>query len=370
MFDNLAAALERRDRVRRIDIADPPKYWWEEIVTAMQGPFPALRYLSLVSLDEVLPPLPDTLLNGYAPCLQGLTLGKISLPTLPKFLWSTSNLTSLRLFGIVQHGFIPPETMATFLSALPKLKSLKISFDNNLEMPTPHPQRGNRASLPPTRFVLSALTVFDFAGVGNYLEALAARIDAPLLDEFYIHFFHHELGFDIPQTIRLFSHLDSFRPSSLTLEFIRFHSAFIYFPSRHSGLPSSWNITGQQLDWQVNSVAQICSQILPFRSTIKSLNVKYEDYRAPSQPIQHEIAPTLWSQLFHTFTSVHSLYIPSLLELSIAAGLTGESAAELFPSLRNLFVVRNTLDNTAQQGIQSFIAARQQSGRPVAVFRC
>jgi hypothetical protein len=373
LLDNLIPALERRDRVHRIDIANPTECSWEEIVTAMQGPYPALRYFSLESLEEVPPlPLPDTFLNGYAPCLQYFALGQVSFPSLPRFLSYTKDLTSLHLSCIVYPGYIPPETMATCLSALPKLKSLEISFCGNPEMPTPHPQGGNQASLPPTRFVLSALTELDFGGVNKYMEALAARIDAPLLDEFHINF-DDEFVFNIPQTIRFFCHLDSFRPSGLTLIFRRHRGANIYFPSHHSSYPPSWHIMCQQLDRQVIYVARICSQILPFHSNVDSLKIEYRDEDSLNlfRTIrQDEIDRTLWSQLFHTFTSVHSLSIPATLQLSIVAALqgpTGESTAEVFPLLRNLSIVGYVWDNTARQGIQSFIAARQRSGRPVAV---
>jgi hypothetical protein len=65
--------------------------------------------------------------------------------------------------------------MAGCLSALPKLESLIIVFG----CPTPYPQRRNRASPPPTRFVLPTLTSLVYHGVSEYLEVLAARIDAP-----------------------------------------------------------------------------------------------------------------------------------------------------------------------------------------------
>jgi hypothetical protein len=51
-----------------------------------------------------------------------------------------------------------------------------------------------------------------------------------------------------------------------------------------------------------------------------------------------------------TFNSVHSLYILATLELSIEAalqGLTEESSAEVFHSLRSFFIVGNMLDNKA-----------------------
>ncbi|KAH9971231.1 hypothetical protein BGW80DRAFT_1322886 [Lactifluus volemus] len=79
----------------------------------------------------------------------------------------------------------------------------------------------------------------------------------------------------------------------------------------------------------------------------------------------------IWSQLFHSFTSVHSLYIPAMLVSSIAPalqGLTG-AAADVLPSLRSLFIVGNETAEQGIQGIESFIAARQQSGRPVVVSR-
>jgi hypothetical protein len=363
--DNVVAALERRDRVRQIDIANIPDFSLDEIVTAMHGPFPALRSLSLRS-DEVSPlPLLKTFLNGSASCLQELALGGISFPSLSRLLSTTSDLTSLCLLAIPNSasGYIPAKRMATCLSALPKLETLVISF----ESPTPRPRR---RILPQTRFVLSALAVLDFKGVSEYLEILAARIDAPLLDEFQINLSHQPV-FDIPQTIRFFGHLDSFRPSSLTLSFTLSFNASLSFSSRHSACPSSWKITCQKLDQQVSSVAQICSQILPFRSSVKSLNIKF--YSVLDILTEEEIPdPTLWSQLFHSFTSVQNLEIPALLEPSIAAalqGLTGEPSAEAFPSLSNLSIVGNMSDETAQKGIRSFIAARQQDDRPIAVSR-
>jgi hypothetical protein len=82
--------------------------------------------------------------------------------------------------------------------------------------------------------------------------------------------------------------------------------------------------------------------------------------------------PTLWLQLFHSFPSVQSLTIRVALEPFIAAaleGLTGESAAEVLPSLHSLFIVGKTSDKTVDKGIQSFVAARQHSSHPVVISR-
>ncbi|KAH9964802.1 hypothetical protein BGW80DRAFT_1447965 [Lactifluus volemus] len=202
-LDNLVAVLEHCDRVREIGIAGPENFLWEKVVTAMDEPFPALRSLWFTDNSlghEFL--LPDTFLNGSAPCLRSLNLVSISFPSLPRLLSSTSDLTYLRLDNIPNSGYIPPETMARCLSALPMLELLSICFRS----PTPHHKRRNRPIPPPTRFVLPALTRFAFQGVTEYLEVLAARIDAPALDKFEIHFFH-QVVFDIPQIIRFFGHL-------------------------------------------------------------------------------------------------------------------------------------------------------------------
>jgi F-box-like len=364
-FDNLVAALEHCARIRQIGITNPADCLWKTLVTAMEEPLPALRSLFFnPPYEEFL--LPDTFLNGFAPCLQDLTLCSISFPSLPRFLSSTSDLTFLDLSNIPNSGYIPPETMARCLSALPKLKSLCIHFRS----PTPQPKRRNRPVPPLTRFLLPALTKLEFTGVSEYLEVLAAPMDAPLLDDFEIHFFH-QLVFDIPQIIRFFGDLKSFRSSSLDLEFNPF-GASILFSSRAGRYTvnsdrDSWHIYCERLDWQVFSLAQICSQILPFRSRVNSLTIK-----SSSRPDPDNMDPTLWLPLFHSFPSVQSLTIRVKLEPFIAAalqGLTGESAAEVFPSLHSIFITGNKSDEPTQQGIQSFIAARQHSSHPVALFR-
>jgi hypothetical protein len=391
-FENVIDALEHRDRVQEIKITDPWRpgrdRFWERIVAVMQEPFPELTVLHVQSLDGVLA-LPNTFLNGSASRLQDLILWAISFPSLPRLLLSTRDLTSLHLFDIPNSGYIPPERMATSLSVLPKLESLIIRFQS----PTPDPKRRNRPLPPQTRSVLPALTSLRFRGISEYLEVLMARIDAPLLkfDDFKIVFFN-QLVFDIPQTIRFFGHLDSFRTSRLSLRFYKKEQSSylhprpeaVFFPSYRppridasTGLNCSWHIMCDTLDWQVFSMAQICSQILSFRSSVESLSINC-DYEI-DQP-ETEIDPTVWLQLFHSFPSVQRLEITSYLEGSIAAalgGLTRESAADVFPLLHSLDIVtysiyrRHINPEPLLEAIQieSFVAARQHCGHPITVSR-
>jgi hypothetical protein len=186
--------------------------------------------------------------------------------------------------------------------------------------------------------------------------------------------FLYQHVFDIPQTIRFFSHLDSFKPSSVTLTFEASTFTYISFPSNmthHFAFPLSnvWKMTSRDSNSQVVDVAQICRQIPPFHSGVKSLTIKCDRYFDLDHPMQ-------WLQLFHSFPSVQSLQIPVKLEPSIASALdrpTEESlaATEVFPSLHSISIVENRLGKTVQleQPIQSFVADRQRSGRPISVSR-
>jgi hypothetical protein len=131
---------------------------------------------------------------------------------------------------------------------------------------------------------------------------------------------------------------------------------------------------GQWFDWQVSAVAYICSRVLPFRSSVGSLNIQFPDFRPiadlSDRILQRAIDSTLGPELLHSFTSVRSLEISASIEPFIGAaleGLTEESAAEVLPSLRSLSIIGKTSDETVQQGIQSFVAARQHSSHPVVI---
>ena len=102
----------------------------------MQKPFPELTYLQLDG--GAFDALPDSFLGGTAPRLQSLTFWNISFPGLPKLLTSANHLVHLSLHNIPQSGYIPPEVMATSLSALTNLESFCLSL--NYPRPRPAPQ--------------------------------------------------------------------------------------------------------------------------------------------------------------------------------------------------------------------------------------
>jgi hypothetical protein len=373
-FDDFIAALEHHDRIHRIHILGLPSSLFDLVATMVQEPLPVLKSLSLWSKDRALR-VPDTFLNGSAPSMRHLSLMDVSFPSLPKLLLSTSDLTSLQLWKIPNTGYISPEVMAACLSTLTQLETLLIKF----ESPSPHPKRRSRPPPPLTRTFLSALTRFEFRGVSEWLEVLAARIEVPLLHLVVITFFN-QLVFDIPQISRFVGHPELPKLPGLSLR-LRPHenTAHILF-SWPRAMPFEYchfslEILCNRLDWQVFSIAQICTHILPLCSGVEWLNIGY-DYWSDKDPPPlgirlDDMEPARWLELFHSFTSVQRLVISAQLEHFIAAalqGFTGEEAAEVLPTLHKLFIQGPTTDRATQQAIRSFVTAREHSDHPIELI--
>ena len=193
--DNVIAALEHNNCISRIDLFHVSNSQLEKILPAMQKPFPELTRLDIQLSDETAPVVsanPASFLGGSAPRLQTLILSGIPCPGLPKLLLSATQLVDLDLGRIPDFGYISPEDIVTCLSVLTKLERLLIGFES--------PCRPNLESrhLPPSkRTLLPVLTEFRFKGVGEYLEDLVARIDAPPLHSLGTTLFY-QLLFDIP----------------------------------------------------------------------------------------------------------------------------------------------------------------------------
>jgi hypothetical protein len=100
-------------------------------------------------------------------------------------LLSTSDLIHLRLEEITYSGYITPEAMINYLSALAKLESFELGFRS----PRSRAKREGRRPPTVTCVVLASLTRFQFKGDSVYLEEIVSRIDTPVLESFTITFF-------------------------------------------------------------------------------------------------------------------------------------------------------------------------------------
>jgi hypothetical protein len=104
---NVMAALGHNDRVCDINLWGPlSSSELEDVLAAMQQPFPGLTSLVLMPYNGRAQVIPNSFLGGSAPHLRILTLHDIGFPGLRKILSSATHLVELDLSGIPHSGYI------------------------------------------------------------------------------------------------------------------------------------------------------------------------------------------------------------------------------------------------------------------------
>jgi hypothetical protein len=369
--DNIIAALEHNDRVCQIELMNLTSSKLGYVKdAAMHKPFPELRdlWLSIYVDNRPGPILPDSFLGGTAPRLRSLIFRGIPSPGLPKLLLSATHLAYLDLYDIPRSGYIPPEVMATSLSALNSLEYLRLHF----RYPRPRAALDSRRPPPPplTRSILPSLTKTVFKGTSEYLEEILARIDAPRLDDLHITFFN-QIIFDLPQLFQFVSR----RPTLMAPETVHvlFNSETISvgFPSQTSDygvLSVEIPCTGSE--WQLSSLEQICTSSLPPVSTLEDLYISENRHWRPRW--QDDVENTLWLDLLRSFVAVKNLYLSEEFVPRIAPALqelVGGRTTEVLPTLENIFLDGFQPSGPLREGIEKFVAARRLTSHPVAVSR-
>jgi hypothetical protein len=354
--DNIFAALEHNGRIRLLNLIDFPSSQMEKLLVAIQQPFPALTSLRLRS-SETVPVVPASFLGGSAPQLQTLTLESIPFPGLSKLLLSTSHLVRLDLRRIPHSGYFSPESIVTGLAVLTSLETLYIEFKS----PQSRPDRKGRRPPPQAHTLLPALTKFRFLGVSEYLDDLVARIDAPLLDELDITFFH-QLILDTPQLTRFISR---------TPKFNAYDEASVNFSDRRVWVATiegkfTLAISCRKSDWQLSSLAQVCGSV--FTPAVERLYILEGQNLRPSW--QDDIETSQWMEVLHPISAVKDLYLSREFTPRIAPTLqelVGGRVTEMFPALQTLFLEEALPSGPAQESIGKFVAARQLAGHPIAL---
>ena len=362
--DNVIAELELSDRMCQIELCCFTNSQIESLYTAMEVPFPKLirLYLSFEGLSYA-PVLPDSFLGGSTPHLRYLAFNFIPFPGLPKLLLSSIHLVGLCLRNIPHSGYISPEAMVTCLSMLTSLGGLEIKF----ESPRSFPDQENRRSLSPTRSVLPALMVFEFKGVNEYLEEFVARIDTPRLRRLNATFFN-DIEFHTPELIRFVSRSSTLKAPN------KAHVVFASQSTLVTLLPQASNeeffkVTNlcREPDWQLSSLAQICTTSLPLLSTTENLFIYAYDSQLDWKDGIENIE---WLELLLPFTAVKNLYLSKQFALRIAPVLqeiTVGGTTEVLSTLQNLYLEGFRPSESVQEGIERFVSARQLANRPVAI---
>ena len=358
--NNIIAALAQSNRICEVFLEDfDGSGQLGKVLASMQGPFPGLTDLRLISYCLTQTVALDSFLNGSAPRLRFLELSGILFPRVPNLLLSATHLVRLRLadIRIQPHSvLIPIEEMVDLLSALYSLDTFQLEFRASF--------RGWRSrSLPPrNRFILPALTQFHFKGVTRYLEDLVTFIDAPQLDIFRITF-RRTLGPIDLNTPRLAQFINRTPKLSKRDAHVKFNDlrASVALVSGSGTLEIS--IPGRQL----SSMAQVCNTSLPIPSMVEDL---YIESVLPDVRVGRNDAVTQWLRLLLPFTMVKNLYLSKQSAPGIAAALqelVGGRITEVLPNLQNIFVQGLEPSEPFQENIGQFVAARKRSDHIITI---
>ena len=365
-IENVVAALQQPDRITDIRFDSLTRSDLMRYPVMMKRQFSVLKYLSLgwvkmMGDDEVV--LPDGFLGGSAPSLQTLLLEGIAFPGLPSLLSSTTQLVTLQLSSVPSIGCIPSEVMATCLIALPNLQELGIEFQPRFLHDFFYTDQSSS-----THAVLPSLAFFHFKGDSNYLEDLLARIDAPILQAFSATLCNDIIH--LPQLLRFVSSVGRLGPPIRAMVNLELRRILLKFtPSDRFEL----SITSEYFIERI--LPMICGELSPLLSHVESLDLYCTPLQQgkPLMPIYFKHGRH-WRDCLRPFISVKSLYVSKKLwpEFWNSVRIFGKMAGEILPELRTLFLEDSQPSGSTrtQRAIESFVALRELSDRPITIQQC
>jgi hypothetical protein len=357
--DNIIAALGQSNRVCHVSLWDLAGWQLEQVLAAMQVPFPELTELLLWSDYKTMPVIPDSFLDGSAPRLRYFSLDGIPFPGMPKLLLSATHLATLHLSDIPHSGYISPEAIVALVSELSSLGLLSLAFQS----PQSRPDLETRRLPPSKRSVIPALNYFRFKGVTEYLEDLVTGIDTPQLDEMEIRFFN-QIDFDTPRLAQFINRTPKLGKQDAVVRFEDGLASVILSPG-HLRI----GISCREPDWQLSSIEQVCNSSLHPLFTVEVLYIQHQYQQLVWK--EDAIENTLWLQLLLPFTAVQNLYLSKKFAPGIAAALkelVEDRITEVLPSLQNIFVEGLEPSKRFQENIGQFVAARQLLDHTITVF--
>jgi hypothetical protein len=331
--DNVIAALGQSNRVGRVSLAIP-RGELEEVLAAMQVPFPELTRMSLSSRFGERPVIPDSFLGGSAPRLEYFQLDGIPIPGLPNLLLSATQLVTLYLYNIPDSGYISPEAMVALLSVLSNLKKLSLAF----ESPQSRPDWESRNLRPPKLSILPVLSDVYFRGVTEYLEDLVTSIDTPQLDHLIIRLLDSS-DFDCPRLAQFIDRIPTLR--AVDEAQVEFRKSEACLELRYRTFPAKFQlcipILCREPDRQLSSIVQFCNSSLYPLSTVEDLYIKllHKERVWKNDAAEN----TLWLRLLLPFTAVKEIHLSAYDYIlpGIATAmeeLVGARKKEVLPSLQ------------------------------------
>ena len=401
---DIIAALQYRDRVRRITLSGLTRKLWEKLDAAMRESFPSLTRLSLTGpgdQDEHAPVLPHKLMGEGTLRLQEFYLRGMSYPGLPQFLLSARDLVKLDFVQIPSTSYVSPGEMLTGLSGLTRLESLAIEFQPSILL---NLLTDDRLAATPTKpaVCLPALKMFRFNGFCEYLEGLVAQIDAPLVTTFKIYYFGQPV-YRVPRLAQFLVRTKYLKALSY-LQIRCIPWIHLWFGGAEEGslmfqIETSGMVRGvlhsvqvmQQISAVISNIPRLCligpapasteppfggslygstrfaKRLLP-QGSLFTMGVHGVTPREEQPGVPDSIDHIDWIGLFRPFTGVEELVIRGAdLSESIVHALekvSEDMVAKVLPALRSLVFARERPTVSVNQ----FVSVRQKAGRPVTVL--
>ena len=354
-------ALNQHSRVRRVRLWMPvtnlPK-----LILAMDDEYPILEHLIIMYPVEdrsTILTFPETL---QAPQLRHLTLFGFALPIRSRLLTTAVGLVTLCLAMVHPSTYFRPNTLLQWLSFMPQLETLVISFYSALPNRDLERQLTRTPNMTPV--ILPNIHVLRFQGVSTYLETFVHSVTAPHLERVEVVFFN-QLTFTVPRLLEFLNAAENFRFESAKFKFSDDKvdvEVYLHEQAKIYGLSIIVNCL--HLDWQVSSAAQIFNSLSPLFSTVEHLTFEHKVHSQSSED-HNEADRAGWCELFRSFKNVKTLRIAKGLVKELFHSLeldVGELPLELLPELQELtyFGSGDTTDTHT-----SFVGARQDVGRPL-----
>jgi hypothetical protein len=292
-----------------------------------------------------------------APNLSHLNLERVGLPMQLPLLTTTGRLVSLKLQMIHISAYFPPSHILRSLSLMPQLETLSIELSDSLPSHVQDTEIASHVTLPNLR-------KFEFWGDRAYLEGLCARMKAPILSIFHVHFFE-QLTFTVPHLLSFMQTSESFRFHAIKLTCS--HN-FIHLQGdpQPIGLkldPFSIHIPCDHLYWQTLSGIRILDALFPVVSVAEKATLIVNKDRVMNYYVDRPV----WRGLLRPLRNVKVLHVlTDVIGYGLGHSLStedGEQPLDLLPNLEEL----SYSGCYNRDSFMAFINERKAVGRPVRV---
>ena len=343
-----------------------------KVRSLLEESFPALEYLRLGSQGTTswgALVLPDNFLGNSAPRLRVVRLQNTVFPTLPRLLSTLHNLVSLKLEHIPAERVFTAQELAVGLSSTPQLKFLKIDIDGDV-IPCPFIQID-----PHIRVVLPSLLELQYIGQRSYLNALASRIDTPIVERIKAAFVNGGWGCDSYELCRLFARGEELRSSRRCRTRIQFSEESVifahHFTCSTTSSPGSFQVRFMDRDWFYDYVI-LMSQICRGFEALGIMNkVTWVEIGGSPSRSRRVLDADSWLNLLRTLSGVERLYVTGTVASNVMFTLS-ESTGRILPALRDLHFPDESrwaayADTGVPADIKRFAAKRELCGLPILV---